>query len=169
MKLAHGFLVGSLVFAAASGADIMAPEDLPPDLQAQKITDASAQWVVRDAFSYPMPEGFVVVEGIPIDSDALTHARGDDHLHHDFGWYSGPWTRNAHHDVSEVREAWVLLGGRRAQLVSYRLGSRYVVRAWWENVERSRHGESHLVVQGESDTPAGRQELLSVIHSVRFH
>lgn len=169
MKLARGWLVGSLVFAASCGTDIMAPEELPPDLQARAITDPSVQWVARDAFSYPVPEGFVVVEGIPIDSDALTHVRGDDHLHHDFGRYSGRWTRSGHPDASDVKEARVLLGGRPAQLVSYRLGSRHVVRAWWEAVERSRPGESHLVVRGESGTPEGREELLSVIHSVRFH
>jgi hypothetical protein len=157
------------MIAAACGTNIMAPEDLPPDLRAPQITDASAQRVVRDAFSYPVPPGFELVEATPIDSDALSHVRGDDNLHHDFGWYSGKWTRNAHHDVSDVREAWVMLGGRAAQLVSYRLGSRYVVRAWWESVEPSRDGDRHLVVRGESDTRATREELLSVIHSVQFH
>lgn len=169
MKLPRGHLAFSLMIVAACGTDIMAPEDLPPDLRAPQITDSSAQWVVRDAFSYPVPEGFEVVEVQPIDSDVAVHIRGNDTLSHDFGWYSGPWTLNAHHDVSQVREAWVLLGGRLAQLVSYRLGDRYVVRAWWESVERSRHGDGHLVLRGESDTEAGRKELLSVIHSVRFH
>jgi hypothetical protein len=44
-----------------------------------------------------------------------------------------------------------------------------VVWAWWEALERTGYGELHLVLRGESDTRAGRDELLAVIHSVRFH
>lgn len=169
MQRPRSALTLSLMIAAACGTQIMAPEDLPPELQARQITDASWHWLVRDAFSYPVPPGFEESPGTPIDSDALNHVRGNDNLHHDFGFYSGRWTRNTHHPVSDVREAWVTLGGRPAQLVSYRLDGRYVVRAWWESVERTQHGDHHLVVRGESDTREARDELLSVIHSVRFH
>ena len=36
------------------------------------------------------------------------------------------------------------------------------------HVERGSYGDLHLVVRGESTTPAVREELLAAIHSARF-
>ena len=170
MKPTRGLACAFLVLSAgACGTDVLAPEDLPADLRPPELSIASWDRVVRDGFSFALPPGFVKREGTPIDSDAASYAREDDDLHYDYGAYSGRWHATSNKPVSEIREAWVRLGGRTAQLVSYRLDGRYVIRAWWENVGRAPGlGDLHLVVRGESETEAGRRELLAVIHSVRF-
>lgn len=157
-----------LLFAAACGVDLVAPEDLPEGFRAPELATSSWQRVVRDAFSYAVPPGFVDTGAIPIDSDVVSHARDEDGLGHDFGLYSGAWRPSENVPVSDVAVVWTVIGGRRAQLVSYRLDGRYVVRAWWESVVRASYGDLHLVVRGESTTLAVRQELLAAIHSVRF-
>ena len=157
-----------LLLCAACGVDIVAPELLPEGLRAPALDTSSWERVVRDDFSYAVPPGFVDTGGIPIDSDAVAHARGDDGLTHDFGLYSGEWSQSPNEPISDVREVWTVLGGRRAQLASYRLEGRYVVRAWWEDVAPGPAGVRHLVVRGEAATLAVRDELLAAIHSVRF-
>lgn len=150
------------------GADLMSPEELPPHLRAPEVSLNSWQLVDRDDFSFRLPGGFEKVDAIPIDSDAAIYARDDDALTYDYGLYSSPWRASPNEPVSDVTEVQVRLGGRPAQLVSYRLNGRYVVRAWWGAVGRSGVGELDLVVRGEASTQEGRSVLLAVIHSVRF-
>ena len=157
-----------LVAAAACGLDIVAPENLPQSFRAPALETSSWQRLVRDAFSYAIPPGFEDTGGIPIDSDAVVHARGEDSLHHDFGLYSAQWTPSGNEGVSDIEEVWTILGGRRAQLVSYRLDGRYVVRAWWGSVARAPYGDLDLVLRGEATSPSVREELLAAIHSLRF-
>lgn len=166
---ANKLLAFLFVIAAGCGAEILGPDGVPPELRAPPLSVASWEQVVREEFSYALPPGFEATGATPIDSDAATWVRGDDSLQHDFGRYSGPWTASRNEDMTEVSVLWARLGGRSAQLVSYRIADRYVVRAWWESVVQSELGDLHLVVLGESDTSAGRDELLSVIRSVRFH
>jgi hypothetical protein len=163
-----GRVVWLYMACAACGIDLVAPEDLPDGFRAPELETSSWQRVVRDAFSYAVPPGFVDSGGMPIDSDAVAHARGEDGLSHDFGLYSGRWSPSPNENLSDIAEVWTPIGGRRAQLVSYRLDGRYVVRAWWESVVRAPYGDLHLVVRGEGTTLAARQEVLAAIHSVRF-
>lgn len=157
-----------LLLFAACGIDLVAPEDLPEGFRPPALDTSSWERLVRDDFSYAVPPGFVAVSAVAIDSDALGHARGEDGLLHDYGLYSGEWSPSPNHPISDVREVWTVLGGRLAQLVSYRLDDRYVVRAWWEDVASGPGGVQHLVVRGESATLSARDELLATIHSVRF-
>jgi hypothetical protein len=157
-----------LLVSAACGIDLVAPEDLPDGLRAPALDTSSWERLVRDDFSYAVPPGFVAVPGVAIDSDALGHARGEDGLLHDYGLYSGEWSPSPNEPISDIREVWTVLGGRLAQLVSYRLDGRYVVRARWEDVASGPSGVQHLVVRGESATLSTRDELLAAIHSVRF-
>jgi hypothetical protein len=157
-----------LAFSAACGVDLVAPEHLPEGFRAPALDTSSWERLERSTFSYAIPPGFVDTGGIPIDSDAVSHGRGEDSLGHDFGLYSGEWSSSPNEPISDVREVWTVLGGRRAQLVSYRLDGRYVVRAWWEGLSHASYGDLHLVVRGESATLATRDELLAAIHSVRF-
>ena len=157
-----------VLLPACGGRQLIAPEDLPDDLQVPPLSVGAWEQVQRDGFSFALPPGFQKESGIPIDSDAATYVRGDDALHYDFGVYTGPWWAQPHIPATDVKQAWVKLAGREAQLVSYRLDGRYVVRAWWEEVGRSAVGDVHLLVRGESATAAGREELLAVLHSVRF-
>lgn len=168
MKLPRSVFTGLFVASAACGADLVAPEDLPGDLRAPEISTSSWERVVREAFSYALPPGFEANDVTPIDSDAASYSRGEDNILHDFGLYGGPWAPSDNKPVSDIEEVWTILGGRRAQLVSYRLDGRYVVRASWEAVVRASYGDLGLVLRGESATLSGREELLAVIHSVRF-
>lgn len=158
----------SLVFVLSGCSDLLAPEDLPPNLRAPELAVSSWEQVVRDDFSFRLPPGFAKTDAVPIDSDAASYVRGDDGLSYDYGAYSGPFRPTPNEPIADVTEAHVLLGGRPAQLASYRLDGRYVVRAWWGRVGRSSLGDLDLVVRGESDTTEGRREILAVIHSVRF-
>ena len=161
----------SLIMATAlpaCGSDLMEPGDLPPELRAPDISSATWERVTRDGFSFALPDGFVQLAGTPIDSDAASFARDEASLLYDYGLYTGPWENTGGLAASDVLVEWVRLGGRRAQLVSYRAAGRYVLRAWWPDVERSRHGDLHLLMQAEADTQHERRELLAVIHSVRF-
>lgn len=168
MKRSGKPLTWLFIATAACGVDLVAPEDLPPIFSAPELETSSWQRLVRDTFSYAIPPGFMDTGGTPIDSDAVNHARGEDSLHHDFGLYSGEWRPSGNENVSDIEEVWTVLGGRRAQLVSYRLDGRYVVRAWWKSVVRASSGDLHLVLRGESATQSVREELLAAIHSVRF-
>ena len=163
-----GGVVWVYLACAACGIDFIAPEDLSDGFRAPELETSSWQRIVRDAFSYAVPPGFVDTGGIPIDSDAMGHARGEDGLSHDFGLYSGRWSPSPNENLSDIAEVWTLIGGRRAHLVSYRLDGRYVVRAGWQSVVRAPYGDLHLAVRGEATTLAVRQELLAAIHSVRF-
>lgn len=157
-----------LLLALGGCSDFLDPEDLPGELRDPQLSALAWEEVVRDGFSFRIPPGFSKIDAIPIDSDAASYTRGEDGVHYDYGAYSGPWQATSNEPVSGVTKALVMLGGRPAQLVSYRLDGRYVVRAWWGDVGRSALGSLDLVVRGESDTPRGRRELLAVIHSVRF-
>lgn len=162
----RALVVGIVV--SACGASLLGPEELPEHLRAPELSVASWEVVDGDGFSFRLPPGFEKTDAVPIDSDAAGYARDGDHLLYDYGAYSGPWRASPNEPVSEITEFRVRLGGRPAQLVSYRLDGYYVVRAWWGSVGRSSLGELDLVVRGESDTRSGRTELLAVIHSVRF-
>lgn len=157
-----------VLLPACGGRELLAPEDLPPELLAPTLSVEAWDRVQRDGFSFALPPGFEKMAGVPIDSDAAVYARGEDGLHYDYGAYTGPWRAQSHVAASDVKEAWVRLAGHTAQLVSFRLDGRYVVRGWWEDVERSAVGDVHLLVRGEADTVVGREELLAVLHSVRF-
>lgn len=158
-----------LIFLAAGcGVNLVAPEDLPEGMRDPELDTSTWQRLSRDAFSYAIPPGFVDVGAIAIDSDAVSHVRGEDNLHHDFGLYSAPWSQSPNIEVSDVEEVETTLGGRRAQLVSYRLDGRYVVRAWWGGVVETPSGDLDLVLRGEAATTSVREELLAAIHSIRF-
>lgn len=158
----------SLVVALSGCSDLLAPEDLPEQLRAPQLSVSTWEHVVRDGFSFRLPPGFSKTDGIPIDSDAASYVRDNDVLHYDYGAYSAPWQRSQMEPVSDLIEVRVMLGGRPAQLVSYRLDGRYMVRAYWGGVGSSTLGQLDLVVRGESSTVGGRRDLLAVIHSVRF-
>lgn len=162
-------LAASIPAVSACGQSLLTPEGLPAELRATDVPVTSWDQVVREDFSFRLPPGFVKTEGVPIDSDAASYVRGEDFVSYDYGAYSGPWSLTPNKPVSDVIERWVELGGRRAQLVSYRLDGRYVVRAWWGGVGRSLLGELDLVVRGETSSWDVRREVLGVIHSVRFY
>jgi hypothetical protein len=153
---------------AGCGADLVGPEALPPHLRAPEVSLNAWEVVDREDFSFRLPPGFEKTDAIPIDSDAASYTRGANALSYDYGLYSGPWSASPNKPVSDVTEVRTWLGGRPAQLVSYRLDGRYVVRAWWGEVGRSGVGQLDLVVRGESATQDGRRELVAVLHSVTF-
>jgi hypothetical protein len=122
----------------------------------------------RDLFTYRIPPGFQNLNLQPIDSDAVMFAQGSSTLHHDYGWYTGPWSFEQHSGSlpSEVVEQQVRIGGLTAQVVSYRDGSVYVVRAWW-SLERQGQ-QTYLLLEGRTEDTAVRARLLAAIYSVEF-
>jgi hypothetical protein len=121
-------------------------------------------------FFVRVPPGFLKLDVQPIDSDAATHASGRSSLHHDYGWYTGPWSRAQHlgEALSEVVEQDVRIGGRTAQVVSYRSGEVWVVRAWWGRVRVQQGQGEHLLLSGETEDIRIREILLAALYSVRF-
>ena len=103
----------------------------------------------------------------PIDSDAVMFASGGSTLHHDYGWYTGPWSLEQSGAPAELVEQRVNVGGRTAQVVAYRSGSTYVVRAWWA-LERQGQ-QTSLLLEGQTEEAAVRAQLLAAIYSVRFN
>jgi hypothetical protein len=153
---------------AACGAGIVDPEDADARLRTPVVPDASWGRMERDLFTYRVPPGFENLDLQPIDSDAVTHASGTSSLHHDYGMYTGPWSlgQNVGVAIADVVEQTVRIGGRAAQLVSYRSGGFWTVRAWWE-MERHGH-QTYLLLEGRTEDPSVREQLLAAIYSVRF-
>jgi hypothetical protein len=122
----------------------------------------------RDLFSYRIPPGFQDLHLQPIDSDAVMFSQGTSTLHHDYGWYTGPWSLEQNSDPApaEVIEQQVRIGGREAQVVGYREGAVYVVRASWK-LERNVQ-QTWLLIEGRTEDPAVRARLLATIYSVEF-
>jgi hypothetical protein len=149
---------------------VVDPQSADPRLQTSVVPDASWQRMQRETFSYSVPPGFVDLRLQPIDSDAVTFALGGSSLHHDYGWYTGPWSAEQHYggSLSEVVEQRVNIGGRTAQLVSYRSDGVWVVRAWWEKVRTRGIQDDDLLLHGQTDDPRVRALLLASIYSVRF-
>jgi hypothetical protein len=163
-------ILGAALVLGACEPGVVDPNAADPRLQTSVVADATWHRLARATFSYSVPPGFVDLALQPIDSDAVTFALGNSSLHHDFGWYTGPWSADQHHGgpLSDVVEQSVRIGGRTAQLVSYRAGGVWVVRAWWGKVRTSGGQEDDLLLQGETDDFRVRSLLLASIYSVRF-
>ena len=159
-------VAAALVLGCDSG--IVEPEDADARLRTSVVPDASWARLERDAFSYSVPPGFEDLQLQPIDSDAVTHASGSSTLHHDYGMYTGPWSLGQHGAgvVHEVVEQEVKIGGRAAQMVSYRSDGFWVVRAWWD-LERQGQ-QTYLLLEGRTADLSVRAQLLAAIYSIRF-
>ena len=153
------------------GPGVLEPSEADPSLRTSVVPGAAWERIERGAFSFLLPPGFEKLPLQPIDSDAATYALGSSSLHHDYGWYTGPWSPDGNLDGDPVRDVVrqrVRIGGKEAELVSFRYGSVLVVRAWWGSVARSYGQEEHLLLRVETDDPAQREQLLASIYSVGF-
>lgn len=154
------------------GPGILDPDDADPRLQTSVVPGEGWVRVDREGFSFALPPGFEKTAAQPIDSDAANYVFGGSSLHHDYGYYTSAWSREhmAQHgiEVSDLVEQRVRIGDRTAQLVAYRSGGTYVVRAWWGSVRRSFGVDEHLLLLGETDDVQMRRTLLASIYSVRF-
>ena len=161
--------VGALLLVACQ-IGVVDPQSADPRLQTSVVPDDTWQRMSRETFSYAVPPGFQNLQLQPIDSDAVTFALGGSSLHHDFGWYTGPWSAEQHFGgpLSEVVEQRVRIGGRTAQLVAYRSEGAWVVRAWWEKVRTRSSQDEDLLLHGQTDDARVRALLLASIYSVRF-
>lgn len=161
----------SLLFAAlllaACEPGVVGPDEVDAGLRTSVVPDASWGYMERDLFSYRIPPGFQDLHLQPIDSDAVMFASGSSTLHHDYGWYTGPWSLEQSGAPAELVEQRVNVGGRTAQVVAYRSGSTYVVRAWWA-LERQGQ-QTSLLLEGQTEEAAVRPQLLAAIYSVRFN
>jgi hypothetical protein len=169
IRAASSVLASTLVFGACEPG-VVDPNAADPRLQTSVVADGSWHRVERPTFSYSVPPGFVDLGLQPIDSDAVTFAQGNSSLSHDFGWYTGPWRADQHHGgpLTDVVDQEVRIGGRTAQLVSYRAGGVWVVRAWWGGVRTRGGQDDDLLLHGETDDFRVRGLLLASIYSVRF-
>jgi hypothetical protein len=160
--------IAGVLSACALG--VVDPDSTDSRLRSSVVPDDSWTRVERANFSYAVPPGFLKLDVQPIDSDAATHASGSSSLHHDYGWYTGPWSRAQHlgEALSEVVEQDVRIGGRTAQVVSYRSGEVWVVRAWWGRVRVQQGQGEHLLLSGETEDIRIREILLAALYSVRF-
>jgi hypothetical protein len=158
----------SLLVACQVG--VVDPQSADPRLQTSVVPDDTWGRMSRETFSYSVPPGFMNLELQPIDSDAVTFALGGSSLHHDYGWYTGPWSAEQHYGgaLAEVVEQRVRIGGRTAQLVAYRSDGAWVVRAWWGKVGTRRGQDEDLLLYGQTDDARVRALLLASIYSVRF-
>lgn len=157
--------------ALACDAGPVGPDDADPGLRTSVVPGEDWVRVERSSFSFSLPPGFEKLPLQPIDSDAAVYALLSSSFHHDYGWYTGPWTPEGQVDgfpITDVVKQMVLVGGKRAEVVSFRYGATYVVRAWWAHVARSHGQNEHLLVRIETDEPQVRQALLAAIYSVRF-
>lgn len=162
------FGIGGVVVASSCG--VLDPEEADPRFTP---LDPDSTWglLEREAFTYRTPPGFENLNLQPIDSDAAAFARGDATLGHDYGWYSGPWTDDGTVGGVPIREKVrreARIGGRTAEVVSFRYGDRWVVHAYWPRVRRRLGQDEDLVVRGETPHPSDRAELLATVYSVRF-
>lgn len=153
------------------GREVLGPEQTDPRLRTEVAPAPDWIFVQRPGFSFLLPPGFQELRLQPIDSDAATYARVTSFLHHDYGFYTGPWSNEGQVDGSPIRDIvrqWVLIGGRVAEVVAFRYGEVSVVRAWWGDVARSEGQSLHLLMRVETDDEHVRAELLASIYSVRF-
>lgn len=160
-----------LFVVSGCGSDVVGPEDADPRLRTD-VTPA-ADWILvqRPGFSFLLPPGFEKLPLQPIDSDAATYALRDSYLHHDYGFYTGPWSQDGLMDGTAIRDVvrqYVRIGERTAELVSFRYGAIQVVRAWWSRVDTAHGQDEHLVVRIETPDVQVRAELLASIYSVTF-
>ncbi len=165
------YLIPLLALVAACDLGPLSPEHADPRLRTGLVPGADWSLIERPGFSFLLPPGYRQLPLQPIDSDAATYASGESSLHYDYGWYSGPWTDMTEVDGTPVEDRVrqrVWIGDRVAEMVSFRYGGTYVVRAWWERVARSNDQDEHLLVRIDTDDAHEREVLLASIHSVRF-
>ncbi|HSM61962.1 MAG TPA: hypothetical protein VK849_14230 [Longimicrobiales bacterium] len=164
-------LLPLLALALACDSGPLDPEDADPRLRTSVVPGEDWIRIERPGFSFSLPPGFEKLPLQPIDSDAATYALASSYFHHDYGWYTGPWSNEGQIDGDPIREVvrqWVLVGGKAAELVSFRYGGTWVVRAWWGRVASSHEQDEHLLVRIETDDLQAREALLASIYSVRF-
>jgi hypothetical protein len=161
-------LLFAIALLAACEAGIVDPEHADSRLRTSVVPDASWGLLERDTFSYRIPPGFQNLNLQPIDSDAVTHASEGSTLHHDYGMYTGPWSLQQHagDPLGDVVEQSVRIGGRTAQVVSYRSDGVWVLRAWWA-LERQGQ-QTYLLLEGRTPDAAVRAQLLAAVYSVQF-
>lgn len=162
----------ALAFALISGcSEVIAPEDADAPFRTDVVPTESWTRVERPGFSFLLPPGFEKLPLVPIDSDAAVYQSGSSSLHHDYGYYTGPWSDPGAIDGAQIRNVVrqdMRIGGRNAEVVAFRYGAVYGVRAWWGRVKRSYGMDEHLLMRIETDDAAVRAELLASIYSVRF-
>jgi hypothetical protein len=167
----HVRVVSRIFFAlhvalAACDADVVTPDDVDESLRTAVVPDASWATMERDLFTYRIPPGFQDLHLQPIDSDAVMFASGGSTLHHDYGMYTGPFSLDQHAGAADVVEQQVKIGGRTAQVVGYREGAVYVVRASWK-LEREGQ-QTYLLIEGRTEELSVRAQLLAAIYSAEF-
>ncbi|MEJ2204461.1 MAG: hypothetical protein P8170_10150 [Gemmatimonadota bacterium] len=160
-----------LLVVSGCGGDVVGPEEADPRLRTD-VTPA-ADWVLvqRPGFSFVLPPGFEKLPLQPIDSDAATYALGESSLHHDYGFYTGPWSHDGPINGTPIRDVvrqYVQIGGKTAELVAFRYGAIQVVRAWWRQVDTAHGQDEHLLVRIETPDTRVRAELLASMYSVDF-
>jgi hypothetical protein len=160
-----------LASTTACGSEPLSPAKADPRLRTSFIPGADWLLVKRPGFSFLLPPGYEKLPLQPIDSDAATFASGASSLHYDYGWYTGAWTEDGQPDgtpIEDLVRQRVSVGGRVAEVVSFRYADTYVVRAWWRQVGQSHGQDEHLLVRIESNDPHEREVLLASLYSVEF-
>lgn len=159
-----------LVFPGC-GRDVVGPGEADPRLRTDVTPAADWVSVQRPGFSFLLPPDFEKLPLQPIDSDAATYALGESYLHHDYGFYTGPWSHDGMINGNPIRDVvrqHVKIGGGTAELVAFRYGAIHVVRAWWSRVDTNHGQDEHLLMRIETPDLQARAELLASIYSVEF-
>lgn len=160
-----------LVLTTACGSGPTSPAKADPRLRTSFVPGADWSLIRRAEFSFLLPPGYDKLPLQPIDSDAATYASGTSSLHYDYGFYTGPWSDGGQEDGATVQDLVrqrVSVGGRVAEVVSFRRAGAYVVRAWWRRVGQSNGQDEHLLMRIDADDLHEREVLLAAIYSVEF-
>lgn len=163
------FLLGSLLLSGGcDGGPLVPPDALPPDLRAPAVSTRGWTLVERPGFAFRVPPGFEKLDLQPIDSDAAIYENSEgSSLSYDFGIFGGsPSIPEGGEDVR--RNVVTVIGGRRADLLAYRLGDEWFVGARWPDLGRALGSTVSLVITGRASDRDVRDRILASIHSVRF-
>jgi len=164
-------LLPLLAFTTACGSGPLSPANADPRLRTSLVPGADWSLIRRPGFSFLLPPGYEKLPFQPIDSDAATYASGSSSLHYDYGFYTGAWTDEGPVDgapIEDLVRQRVSVGGKVAEVVSFRHAETYVVRAWWSRAGRSNEQDEHLLMRIDTVDPHEREVLLASVYSVEF-
>ncbi|HEX2165736.1 MAG TPA: hypothetical protein VHG09_00740 [Longimicrobiales bacterium] len=173
----------TLTIATVLTACQTAPEPQRTDAANQcapfALDTAGWQLVERSSFTFRVPPDFreAAVQGIDSDVAQFEASDGSAFVSTDLGWYSNDLSHDA--SVYEQYESCTTtIGGKPAVVVTGTLrertesgAARYVAAAAWRDIQARRDDSDmpvHLTMWGEVQDRTRFQDVLTVLHTVRF-